>query len=155
MSERIQILEMVAKGIITPAEADELLTIMETYDGHKTYDKTTLLKVKDVLTNALKKIEDFGKKTGQSIKNSEGYQSLQNDFELLNEKLSKTLRSVENKLKTICGRSFKETCADIGRGFKRFGKKVGSVFKKNDKPKEEKVEYIDLNISEQENDENK
>ena len=101
MSERIQILEMVAKGIITPAEADELLTIMETYDGHKTYDKTTLLKVKDVLTNALKKIEDFGKKTGQSIKNSEGYQSLQNDFELLNEKLSKTLRSVENKLKTI------------------------------------------------------
>ena len=147
MTERIQILEMVQKGIITPSEAEELLEIIEGFDKEKEYDKDTLVKIKERLSQICDKIEEWNKKTSESIKNSEAYQSLKKDMETLEENITKILKNVENKLNAIYNKSIKENFEDLGNSFKKLGKKIASIFKANDdKDSEEETnkDYIDL-----------
>ena len=147
MTERIQILEMVQKGIITPSEAEELLEIIEGFDKEKEYDKDTLVKIKERLSQICDKIEEWNKKTSESIKNSEAYQSLKKDMETLEENITKILKNVENKLNAIYNTSIKENFEDLGNSFKKLGKKIASIFKANDdKDSEEETnkDYIDL-----------
>lgn len=147
MTERIQILEMVQKGIITPSEAEELLEILEDFDREKEHDKDTLVKIKERLLEIWSKIEEWNKKTTENIKNSEAFQSLKKDMESLEEKISKVLKNTENELNSIYNKSIKENFEDLGNSFKKLGKKIVSIFKTSEEKKSEEEtnkDYIDL-----------
>lgn len=146
MTERIQILEMVQKGIITPSEAEELLEILEEFDREKEHDKDTLVKIKERLSEIWLKIEEWNKKTTENIKNSEAYQSLKKDMETLEERINKVFKNIEKELNSIYNKSIKENFEDLGNSFKKLGKKIASIFKTSEEKEQEETnkDYIDL-----------
>lgn len=146
MTERIQILEMVQKGIITPSEAEELLEILEEFDREIEHDKDTLVKIKERLSEIWSKIEEWNKKTTENIKNSEAYQSLKKDMETLEERISKVFKNIEKELNSIYNKSIKENFEDLSNSFKKLGKKIASIFKANEEKEQEETnkDYIDL-----------
>ena len=148
MTDRAKILEMVEKGIITASEAEELLDFLE--NDEKEYDADILEDIRKIW----KKIEEWFKKTSDNVKKSDNYKELKEDLGEFKDRVKEVYKNVENKLDTIYNKSIKENINDIGESFKRFGRKVASIFKtKEAKDDINEEDYIEL-IEEEEKKEN-
>lgn len=145
MTDRAKILEMVEKGIITASEAEELLDFLENDD--KEYDKDSFEKIKMIW----RKIEEWFKKTSDNVKNSDSYKELKEDLGEFKDRVKEVYKKVETKLDSIYNKSIKENISDIGESFKRFGRKVASIFKTKEAEDDiNEEDYIEL-IEEEKN----
>lgn len=152
MEERLKILEMVQNGIITPSEADELLQTLNCYDENKDNDKETLEKLKNKLNELYKKLEEFEKRASDKIANAEAYKTIEKEFAGLKNNVKSTIKTVDEKLDKIYNKSIKDNFHDLGKTFKKMGKKISKIFKTKEENEIIEIEEVKPSESEQNKD---